>query len=413
MHSKNNICSCIAVLLMMFMLVAVTIFPSFAADKNCTLTLICSSDSKPIENLEWSVYRIGSRNSSGGFTLEGDFRKYPVSFDDMSASSVQRDAYTLENYAILDGVPADATGKTDKKGRLVLSNLKSGIYLITGKEYSTSKYRFIPSSSIVELKEKNEAKTVYPKFRIEEIPEKKKVSYSLRKVWSNDEGMSAVRPKEISVELYANEKLKKTIKLNASNGWYYEWESEDTISWRVKEKVVAKGYTVNVVKNDTQFLIVNTYNPPEKTTSNTSKTVTKTKTKTVTKTKTKTITSEPTTVTTTVTTLPPKEELKRRIEEYEEFPEDDYTPESWKRFKEALERAKRTLSYIDSTDEEIKKALEELENAKNHLVLSYEPWLPQTGQLWWPVPILAGAGLVLIAVGVRIIAKKGSKNDKE
>lgn len=413
MHSKNNICSCIAAFLMMFMLVAVTIFPSFAADKNCTLTLICSSDSKPIENLEWSVYRIGSRNSSGGFTLEGKFKRYPVSLDDMSVSSVQRDAYTLENYAILDGVPADATGKTDKQGRLVLSNLKSGIYLITGKEYSTSKYRFIPSPSIIELKEKNESKTVYPKFRIEEIPEKKKVSYSLRKVWSNDEGMSAVRPKEISVELYANEKLKKTIKLNASNGWYYEWESEDTISWRVKEKVVAKGYTVNVVKNDTQFLIVNTYNPPEKTTSNTSKTVTKTKTKTVTKTKTKTITSEPTTVTTTVTTLPPKEELKRRIEEYEEFPEDDYTPESWKRFKEALERAKRTLSYIDSTDEEIKKALEELENAKNHLVLSYEPWLPQTGQLWWPVPILAGAGLVLIAVGVRIIAKKGSKNDKE
>lgn len=408
MHSKNNICSCIAAFLMMFMLVAVTIFPSFAADKNCTLTLICSSDSKPIENLEWSVYRIGSRNSSGGFTLEGKFKRYPISLADMSVSSVQRDAYTLENYAILDGIPADAVGKTDKQGRTVLSNLQTGIYLITGKEYSTSKYRFIPSPSIVELKENNESKTVYPKFRIEEIPEKKKVSYSLRKIWSNDDGISGVRPKEISVELYADEKLNKTVKLNASNGWYYEWESEDTISWRVKEKIVSKGYTVNVAKNDTQFLIVNTYNPPEKTTT-TSKTVTKTKTKT----KTKTTTSVPTTVTTTVTTLPPREELKRRIEEYEEFPEDDYTPESWKRFKEALERAKRTLSYIDSTEEEIKKALEELENAKNHLVLSYEPWLPQTGQLWWPVPILAGAGLVLIAVGIRIIAKKGSKNDKE
>ena len=215
MRSKNNICSCIAVLLMMFMLVAVTIFPSFAADKNCTLTLICSSNSKPIKNLEWSVYRIGSRDSSGGFNLEGKFKRYPVSLADMSVSSVQRDAYTLENYAILDGVSADALGKTDKHGRAVLRNLKSGIYLIIGKEYSTPKYRFIPSPSIVELTGKSEEKTVYPKFRIEEIPEKKKVSYSLRKVWSNDDGISGVRPKEILVELYADEKLNKTVKLNA------------------------------------------------------------------------------------------------------------------------------------------------------------------------------------------------------
>ena len=32
--------------------------------------------------------------------------------------------------------------------------------------------------------------------------------------------------------------------------------------------------------------------------------------------------------------------------------------------------------------------------------------LPQTGQLWWPVPALSAAGLILIAVGVRVNSKR-------
>ena len=37
--------------------------------------------------------------------------------------------------------------------------------------------------------------------------------------------------------------------------------------------------------------------------------------------------------------------------------------------------------------------------------------LPQTGQLWWPVPIMAVGGLVLIAAGAKIIS--GSKRDED
>lgn len=413
MCSKKNICSLLLALFMLLMLVAVTIFPSYAADKNCTLTLICSNNSKPVANIEWSIYKIGSRNSSRGFSLGGDFKEYPISLDDMSASAVQKDAYTLENYAKLDDVSVSAKGKSDQQGRVVFKNLEAGIYLICGDEYSTSTYKYTPSPSIVEVcvnAETNNNTIVYPKFSVKEIPINKKVFYSVRKIWANDEDDLSARPKEILVELYADESLNRTVTLNDSNGWYYEWESEDTISWRVKENTVDKNYTVNVGKNDTEFLIVNTYKTTTETTSNTTVTETVTKSST----KTKTITTGPTeTVTTVTTTLPPREELRKRIKEYEDFPEDDYTPSSWKKFRDVLERAKRTLSYIDSTDESIKKALEELENAKNNLVLAYEPWLPQTGQLWWPVPVLAGAGLVLIAVGIRIIAKKGNKDEKE
>lgn len=39
---------------------------------------------------------------------------------------------------------------------------------------------------------------------------------------------------------------------------------------------------------------------------------------------------------------------------------------------------------------------------------SSEPDLPQTGLLWWPVPVLAAVGLILVAVGVKL-GRLGSK----
>lgn len=37
--------------------------------------------------------------------------------------------------------------------------------------------------------------------------------------------------------------------------------------------------------------------------------------------------------------------------------------------------------------------------------------LPQTGQLWWPVPFLAGGGLFLMLVG--LIRRRGGEYDEE
>ncbi len=37
--------------------------------------------------------------------------------------------------------------------------------------------------------------------------------------------------------------------------------------------------------------------------------------------------------------------------------------------------------------------------------------IPQTGQLWWPVPVMAILGLTLVAMGIRIYTKKDNSND--
>lgn len=38
------------------------------------------------------------------------------------------------------------------------------------------------------------------------------------------------------------------------------------------------------------------------------------------------------------------------------------------------------------------------------------PTLPQTGQLWWPVPVLVAGGLLLIVIGV--LRRRGNTHEK-
>lgn len=402
--SKINFGAVVCLIGMLMLILSAAFIPVKAASAvdNCSVTLECVVNKKALSGIEWKAYRIGSRNPYGGFMLEGDFAKYPVTLDDTSSSAIANVAYTLETYALKDNLKPDAKGKTNSKGSLTFGDLKTGIYLLFSDDVNTKDYKYQSQPAIIELGgyEGNNV-TVKPKFTVTPIPKPQKITYSVRKVWINDSTENA-RPTSISVDLYKNGSLNKTIVLNSSNGWYYEWESDKNSTWRVLESSIPSGYTVNYSVSSTEYLIQNTYNAPTPTTEPTSKAVPTVPT-------TGAIT-EVTTTPTTVTTLPPREELKRVIEEYDDFNEHDYTPDSWKKFLEVLKRAKLILGASDSTDEEILAVLEELRLARQKLILGY---LPQTGQLWWPVPVLAGGGLVMIAVGVRLNKKKGNKNDNK
>lgn len=406
--SKINFGAIVCLIGMLMLILSAAFIPAKTASAvdNCSVTLECVVNKEALSGVEWKAYRIGSRNPYGGFVLEGDFAKYPVTLDDMSSTAIADVAYTLETYALKDNLKPDAKGKTNSKGSLTFDNLRTGIYLLSSDNFSTKDYKYQSQPAIIELGgfEENNV-TVKPKFTVTPIPKPQKVTYSVRKVWIND-STENTRPTSISVELYKDGALNKTVVLNSSNGWYYEWESDKNSTWRVLESSIPFGYTVNYSVSSTEYLIQNTFTAPTPTTEPTSEAVPTVPTTG----ETTEATTVTTTTTTTVTTLPPEEELKRVVEEYEEFNEHDYTPESWKEFLEVLKRAKLILGASDSTEEEIKAVLEELRLARQKLILGY---LPQTGQLWWPVPVLAGGGLVMIASGVRLNKKKGNKNDNK
>lgn len=293
--------------------------PVYAAD--CTLTLISKNKDEPIQNVKWNIYKVGEKNSEGEYVLTGSFADYPVSLNDIeTASQLSEAAAVLENYAVLDGIPADGSNTTDAEGAAAMGNVGTGVYLISGERYFTDEFKVTPSPMLAEFTDEQIAEgniTVYTKFEYETISDE--TEFGVRKVWDMQDNSESLRPESVKVEIYCDGELTETVELNAKNNWEYFWQGSAKSDWRVKEIDVPADFTVIIKNNETLFQIENTYVPKGGDTSS----------------------SEP------------------------------------------------SSSKSDS-------------NATG----SGNEKLPQTGSLWWPVPVLAGAGVILIAVGGKLNKKR-------
>ena len=65
----------------------------------------------------------------------------------MSSSAVTEAAKTLENYAVLDKIPALDQGETGKDGLLRFDNLNSGLYMVCGKNIQVGGYNLYAVSN--------------------------------------------------------------------------------------------------------------------------------------------------------------------------------------------------------------------------------------------------------------------------
>lgn len=304
-----------------------------------SLTLICKTEKVTLAGMHWDLYRVGSRKGDS-FVLEGEFAKYPVSLEDMSASAITEAAETLENYAVLDKIPALAQGETGKDGLLRFDDLNTGLYMVCGKNIQVGDTIYMPSAILIEIMKSEDGKNVdldaYPKLSTKTASGENS-KYAVKKIWENDENALENRMASISVEIYGDEKLYETVTLDESNDWTHLWMAESDIDWRVKEVNVPENYTVVYRSNEKQFAIVNTYSdktPEETTTSNT-------------------LTSDESTRPTVINTNPA--------------------------------------------------------NGYSNVTNNTNTKLPQTGLLWWPVPVMACGGVIFITVGVRL--KSGNKRD--
>ena len=91
----------------------------------------------------------------------------------------------------------------------------------------------------------------------------KEIKFSVKKIWRNDEDQPWNRAVSIKVEIYKDRKLFEQKTLNDSNSWYYEWQGDEAAEWLVIEREIPNGYTMVVEKNEeaeeVQYLIVNTH----------------------------------------------------------------------------------------------------------------------------------------------------------
>ena len=329
-------------------------------DQSASLQLQYQVGQARAANVGFQIYQVAQVSQSLRFTLSGDFADYAVSLDKLDSDGWRDAAQTLAAYAAADQLTPVQQGVTDQNGKLTFSDLPVGLYLVVGQKHSQNGSTYLPAPFLLCLPNLDETQSwdyhpvVTPKYSQLTSPGdgpsgSDTMEREVVKVWS-DGVNTANRPQTVTVQLLRDGEVYDTVTLTAADNWRCHWSDlSANFIWQVVERNVPDGYTVRCALEGSTFVMTNSAFPDGITPTNLDD---------------PNQPSEPAT---------PPEEL---IDE-DEVPKgapglpDDGTPDS------SVED-----DYILIPPVEVPLAS-----------------LPQTGQLWWPVPLLAVAGLALFLLG--------------
>ena len=357
----------------------------------CAMTLTMEAGEEPIGGFPFRLYYVASVNAQGKFTPEGRFQNYPVELNGLTTQQFADLAQTLDAYARQDGLTPLKTGTTGASGSLFFDALDTGLYLVGGSAAVLDGKSIATDPFLVSLPSLDGSGNwaykliLSPKFSSAPVPEAPEtVSYRVLKLWQGD--VEEFRPEKIQVRLLQDGVVYDTVELTKEGAWRHSWDSlpkyagdGHRIAWQLTEEVPAH-YSVRLGREGDTFLLENTYEPD-----------TVTLTRRVQKRWDDAGYSSKRPGSVTV-------ELLRNGQVY-----DTVTltaAGNWQYTWENLP-SKDSLWTVREVVPQGYKATVWQEGDTFVLQNSFlSAKLPQTGQLWWPVPILALGGLTLVAIGL-------------
>lgn len=221
---------------------------------------------------------------------------------------------------------------------------------------------------------------------------KKNVDISVIKVW-DDAGNENKRPVNISVSLLKDGNVYDTYTLSADNNWKHTWSSlSGSANWTVIENNIPAGYTATYTSNGSQRVITNTYNENKK---NVSISVLKIWDDSGYEYK------RPASIEVSL--------LKDgNIVDTVTLSKNNAWGHSWSELS-----SNSVWTVVENVVPYEYSAIYTVKGTAFIITNKYTPELPRTGMLWWPVPMLAVAGLLLIFAGLkRRLGKAGHKYEK-
>ncbi|MCI8422101.1 MAG: Cna B-type domain-containing protein [Lawsonibacter sp.] len=336
--------------------------------RDCTLTVSFAPKGRAAAGVAFRAYRVANMWSENGnirFGVPFGVQDFAIT-GGMSASGWDNLAWRLTNYAQRQSIAATDTAWTDANGRARFTGangagLPVGLYLVVGDSFRRDDYVYTPSAFLVALPNSTDGKTwtyqvnATPKFS---MMRDEPIEIHVRKVW-RDTGHRGERPSSVTVELLRDGVRYGQVVTLTANSWSYDWYDLDPgYRWTVREVNVGSRYDSYVTSNrfdgGYQFIITNTYDEPYNP-------------------------SDP--------DAPPDRPPRR--------PSDPTDPEI------PLEDPEVPLTPppeipLDDPDIPLSDLPEEFDIPDPDVPLED---LPRTGQLWWPVPMLAAGGILLFLIG--------------
>lgn len=341
------------------------------------------------EGIEFKLYKVGDISSNGVYSLSGAFSDYSVSLEDSNAP------ITLAAYALRDGISPDAISITNSEYNVVFNGLSRGVYLITGEGYYVmGGKRYTASPVLVSVTNDKDDRDIFivGKYEAKDInpptdrgggsPSDGVIEISVLKVWKNSTSKS-----DVTVQLLRDGIVDNEVILTSRNNWRNTWTGlSDDYNWTVVEKEVAEEYEVSIEKDGSVFVITNTFIPTEP-----EETETPNKENT---------TESPSSSENPETPNTPNTFDTPDTPDVSDSGTPGDTPDS-----------ESASDNYDSPNEDIAVNIDNKFNkppnttdapngadANKHGLIREK--LPQTGQLWWPVPIFACIGILFLIIGM-------------
>ena len=402
MRTKNgHVGRLAAVLLVAVMVCGLLPVGAFAAtsvetSQPASLTVKCEYDGRQLAGVVFDIYKVADMDGAGRFyNIDPSFRRYQISLVQESGALWRALAETLAQYVQRDGVPALAQERTGADGKATFRDLTVGLYLVRGHRYQDGVLTYDPEPFLISLPNLDAATgeweyeaEVESKGEGHENPPTD-ITVKVLKVWQ-DEGHETNRPAEIEVQLLRDGAVYGTVVLSAGNSWRYTWTNLDAGHvWSVIEKTVPEAYTLLVSREGITYVLTNTYEP-------------------------------------SFTEIEVEKEWKdsghekarpegievqllRDGEVYETVILNGGNDWSWA--WSGLE-AGHDWTVKEKTVPKGYAADIKQNGGKYTITNTYtpqEPKLPQTGQLWWPIPVLFCAGMLSFVIG--FFMRRKNKNE--
>ena len=218
------------------------------------------------------------------------------------------------------------------------------------------------------------------------------VSRQVIKLWE-DKGYEENRPAEITVELLADGQVYDTVVLNADNHWMYQWNGldKDTV-WSIKEVAVPENYNSVITAEGSVFVITNTYTPPYTPPEPVDRTVIK-----VWKNDGAHLEERPTEVQAALL-------CNGEVYEVVVLNEENGWTYCWTGLDGEMEWTVEEYTVLDKYSSSV------TQDGSTFIITNTYSDIPQTGQLWWPVPMLLALGLGMIVVG--LVRRRGAEYEE-
>lgn len=254
-----------AVLLFILLTVFCLSMPVCAAD-SCRIDVQLVTDVGAASGVTIRLYQV-ARETDGGMVQSQKFEDYSVDVNVTDGDDMTALATTLFGYVLRDDVSEDDAFQLDTEGRGAFTGLDSGVYLILGDDFSRGNRDYTVNPVVVRLPytEKDGSfgysASLDLKYGAEDRPgpsdDDSKIDISVEKRWAGDSTQD--RPEQVQVQLLRNGRVYDTVILNDGNDWTYVWHDlSDAYRYLITEQAVPKGYTVDITQDGRRFVVTNT-----------------------------------------------------------------------------------------------------------------------------------------------------------